>query len=76
MRCSLSTLDWMYSTLARNKAVSYTHLDVYKRQVQTQVIDFSITNQVTIPLNGLQNGVYFVELVKDGVSIQRILVKQ
>lgn len=51
-------------------------LSVSGEVVQTQAIDFSITNQVTIPLNGLQNGVYFVELVKDGVSTQRILVKQ
>lgn len=51
-------------------------LSVSGEVVKTQEIDFSTNNQVTIPLSDLQKGVYFVELVKDGISTQRMIVKE
>lgn len=51
-------------------------LSVSGEIVQMQTIDFSTGNQVTIPLDDLQNGVYFIELAKDGVSTQRMIIKQ
>ncbi|WP_341904781.1 T9SS type A sorting domain-containing protein [Fluviicola taffensis] len=51
-------------------------LSVSGEVVRTQSIDFSTTNQVTIPLSDLQNGVYFVELEKDGVSMHKALIKE
>jgi hypothetical protein len=51
-------------------------LSVSGEMVQSQTVDFSTTNQVTVSLEDLQNGVYFVELTKDGVSMQRMLIKQ
>jgi hypothetical protein len=51
-------------------------LSVSGEVVQTKTIDFSTGNQITIPLNDLQNGVYFIEFAKEGVSMQRMIVKQ
>lgn len=51
-------------------------LSVSGEVVQTQPIDFSNGNQVTIPLTDLQKGVYFVELTKNGVSTQRMIIKE
>ncbi|TSJ40117.1 T9SS type A sorting domain-containing protein [Fluviicola chungangensis] len=51
-------------------------LSVSGELVQAQTVDFSNTDQVTIPLSDLQNGIYFVELEKEGVSTQRMIVKQ
>ena len=51
-------------------------LSVSGEVVKAQEADFSNGNQVTIPLSELKNGVYFLELQKDGVSTQRMLVKQ
>lgn len=51
-------------------------LSVSGEVVKTQEIDFSNTPEVLIPLSDLKNGTYFVELVKEGISIQRLIVKQ
>lgn len=51
-------------------------LSVSGEVVQTQPVDFSNGNQVTIPLTDLQSGVYFVELVKNGVSTQKMIIKE
>lgn len=51
-------------------------LSVSGEVVKKQEVDFSTNNQVTIPLSDLQNGVYFMELVKDGISTRRMLVKR
>ncbi|WP_343747591.1 T9SS type A sorting domain-containing protein [Fluviicola sp.] len=51
-------------------------LSVSGEVVQTQAVNFTNTSQVTIPLNGLRNGVYFVELEKDGVKLQKLVVKE
>lgn len=51
-------------------------LSVSGELVRTQQIDFSTTNQVIVSMDNLKNGVYFVELVKDGVSAQRMIVKE
>jgi len=51
-------------------------LSVSGELVRTQMLDFSNDKQVTIPLSDLENGVYFVELFKDGVSAQRMIVKE
>lgn len=51
-------------------------LNVSGEMVQTQEVDFSISNQVTILLNELRNGVYFVELEKDEVRLQKMVIKQ
>jgi hypothetical protein len=51
-------------------------LSVSGEVVKVQTADFSNGNQVVISLNDLQQGVYFVELDKDGVSTQRMIVKE
>lgn len=51
-------------------------LSVSGEVVKIQRVDFSNNQEVMIPLSDLKSGVYFVELQKDGVSTQRILVKQ
>jgi hypothetical protein len=51
-------------------------LSVSGEIVQTQTVDFSNSNEVKIPLSELEKGVYFVELVKDGISTQRMIVKE
>ncbi len=57
-------------------AVELRVLSVSGEVVKKQVVDFSGSKEVSIPLSNLKNGVYFVELQKDGVSTQRMLVKQ
>lgn len=42
--------------------------------VKAQTADFSNGNQVTIPLSGLKNGVYFVELSKEGATQRMMLM--
>jgi len=44
--------------------------------VSQQEVDFSNGNQVTIPLSNLKKGVYFLDLEKEGVSIQKLIIKQ
>ncbi len=44
--------------------------------VKTQTVDFSNTNEVIVPISELQNGVYFVELIKDGVATRKMIIKQ
>ncbi len=51
-------------------------LSVSGELIRTQMLDFSNDNQVTIPLFDLKNGVYFVELAKDGVSARKMIVKE
>jgi hypothetical protein len=51
-------------------------LSVSGEVIRAQQVDFSSSNQVMVPLSDLQNGTYFVELSKDGVSMQKVLVKQ
>lgn len=51
-------------------------LSVSGEVVKKQVVDFSGGKEVSIPLSDLKIGVYFVELQKDGVSTQRMCVKQ
>lgn len=51
-------------------------LSVSGETVQKRTVDFSNTNQLSISLSDLMKGVYFVELVKDGVLIQKLIVKQ
>lgn len=51
-------------------------LSVSGEVVKTQEADFSTSNEVQISLSELKNGVYFVELSKDGVSMQRLILKQ
>lgn len=51
-------------------------LSVSGEVVKAQQVDFSGTNQVMISLNELQNGVYLVELEKDGVFIRKMIVKR
>ncbi|WP_343636130.1 T9SS type A sorting domain-containing protein [Fluviicola sp.] len=51
-------------------------LNVSGEVVKTQQVDFSNGKEVLIPLSELKSGVYFVELKKDGVSTQSMLVKQ
>lgn len=51
-------------------------LSVSGETVKTQQVDFSNGNQLTVPLSELKNGVYFVELLKDGVTNRKMLVKQ
>ncbi|WP_294680319.1 T9SS type A sorting domain-containing protein [uncultured Fluviicola sp.] len=51
-------------------------LSVSGEVVKKQVVDFSNNHEVMIPLSDLKSGVYFVELQKDGVSTQRMCVKQ
>ncbi|MGV3612500.1 MAG: T9SS type A sorting domain-containing protein [Fluviicola sp.] len=51
-------------------------LSVSGELVQTQMLDFSNTSEATISLENLSKGTYFVELQKDGVSTQRMVVKE
>ncbi len=51
-------------------------LSVSGEVVSQQEVDFSNGNQVTIPLSNLKKGVYFLDLEKEGVSIQKLIIKQ
>jgi hypothetical protein len=51
-------------------------LSLSGKLVQIQTVDFSSTNQVMVSLEELQDGVYFVELEKEGVRLQRIILKE
>nr|WP_294862634.1 T9SS type A sorting domain-containing protein [uncultured Fluviicola sp.] len=51
-------------------------LSVSGEEVQTQSIDFSTTNEATISLDEFQNGVYFVELSKDGAVVRKLFIKK
>lgn len=51
-------------------------LSVSGEVVRTQSVDFSHASEVMISLENLMKGTYFVELVKDGVSTQRMIVKE
>ena len=44
-RCDHPTADALYTTL---RAVSYTHLDVYKRQVYMLYLNFHIRNKTLL----------------------------
>ncbi|MNU76945.1 Endonuclease/Exonuclease/phosphatase family protein [compost metagenome] len=56
--------------------VEFHILSVSGEVVRTQMIDFSNTDQATVSLENLKSGVYFVELRKTGVSVQKLFVKQ
>ena len=51
-------------------------LSVSGEVVRTQSVDFSHASEVMISLENLMKGTYFVELVKDDVSTQRMIVKE
>lgn len=44
--------------------------------IRTERIDFTHVNQATVSLENLKHGVYFVELEKGGVSLQKLVVKE
>lgn len=56
--------------------VEFQIVSVSGEVVQTQFIDFSNNGQETISLENLKSGVYFGKLTKDGISMQRLFVKQ
>lgn len=51
-------------------------LSISGEVVRTQTVDLSVGNEVTVSLNDLQNGTYFVELQKAGVRLQKLLIKK
>ncbi|MNK25806.1 Endonuclease/Exonuclease/phosphatase family protein [compost metagenome] len=57
-------------------SVALRVLSVSGEVVLTQNVDLSAGKEVTVSLRDLQNGTYFVELQKEGVSFQRMIVKQ
>lgn len=50
-------------------------LSVSGEVVKTQKVDFSNTQEAVVSLTDLKNGVYFVELEKEGVRLQKMIIR-
>lgn len=65
-----------YQSTLELGTVTLRILSVSGEVVRTQILDLPAENEVTIPLSDLQNGTYFIELQKDGVRLQQLVIKQ